>query len=337
MAVDLGVRTTKAVNLQRRGERFALVNYTVVETPVTEGPLNGEALTEHLQKVCREVGLGRQRKVTLAIGVADSFIRQIEAPMMEPENLRQMLKFNSKAYLQQELPDHVFDCHVCGAAAPAEGAKPGTVKQKVIVGAAPRALIDGLQKAAKEAGVVADQIVPGLLGPPNAFELAEPDAFLKDVVALVEIGFRNTIITILDSGEIKLTRVVSIGGDRLTTGLAEAMSISYEEAENIKVGMPGEVQQNLEALLYPLGRELRASIDFFEHQEEKTVSEVFVSGGSARSEFLLQALQNELMVPCKSWNPVKTMQVSVKPDKAGELEELAPQLTVAVGAAACGF
>ena len=88
-----------------------------------------------------------------------------------------------------------------------------------------------------------------------------------------------------------LNRVVGIGGDRLTGGLSEAMGISYMEAENIKVGMASEVQANLEPLINPLGRELRASIDFFEHQHDKTATQVFISGGSARSEIIIQALQ----------------------------------------------
>jgi Tfp pilus assembly PilM family ATPase len=109
------------------------------------------------------------------------------------------------------------------------------------------------------------------------------------------------------------------------------------EAENIKVGMPAEVQSNLEPLINPLGRELRASIDFFEHQHDKTTSHVFVSGGSARSEVIIQALQTELMVPCKSWNPVKSLQLALPPEKMGEIEQIAPQLAVGIGAAVAAF
>ena len=116
-----------------------------------------------------------------------------------------------------------------------------------------------------------------------------------------------------------LNRVVGIGGDRLTGGLSEAMGISYAEAENIKVGMPAEVQSNLEPLINPLGRELRASIDFFEHQHDKTAGHVFVSGGSARNEIIVQALQTELMVPCKSWNPARFLQLDLPPEKIGEI------------------
>jgi type IV pilus assembly protein PilM len=137
----------------------------------------------------------------------------------------------------------------------------------------------------------------------------------------------------LQQGDLVLSRVVAIGGDRLTTGLAESLGISYAEAEGIKVGMPSEVQSNLEALVIPLGRELRASIDFFEHQHDQTVSQVYISGGSARSEFIVQTLQTELMAECKAWNPLSFLELALPPQQAAEIEHVAPQLAVAVGAA----
>jgi Tfp pilus assembly PilM family ATPase len=165
----------------------------------------------------------------------------------------------------------------------------------------------------------------------NAFELVDPGAFSSSVIALVEIGFKNSTIIILSAGEILLNRVVAIGGDQFTQGLADQLGTSYQEAENIKVGMAAEVQQNLEPLIQPLGRELRASIDFFEHQQDKTV------GGSARSEFIVQSLQNELMVPCEAWSPLKFLELALPPEKMGDIDQIAPQLTVAVGTGAASF
>jgi Tfp pilus assembly PilM family ATPase len=130
-----------------------------------------------------------------------------------------------------------------------------------------------------------------------------------------------------------LNRVVAIGGDQITAGLSETMSIGYVEAENIKIGMAHEVQSNLEAIVTPLGRELRASIDFFEHQEDKSVSQVFLSGASSQSELIVQTLQAELIVPCKTWSPTKVMHMSLESHKAAELETAGAQLTVAIGAA----
>jgi type IV pilus assembly protein PilM len=338
VSIDLGGRSTKAVQLQRKGERFALANYAILDAPISDKALSIEMLAEHLKNVGRMLGNGKAKPVTLAIGVTESLFRQIEVPLMPVNDLRMMLKFNSKTYLQQELADHVFDCcYVLPSAAGGAKAPVATQKQRIMVGAARKQTVDDLVAAVKLAGMIPDQVVPGLIGPVNAFELAEPEAFAKETLALVDLGFKNSFITILDCGEIKLNRVVGIGGDRLSAGLAETMSISYVEAENIKIGMPTEVQPNLEALLSPLGRELRASVDFFEHQNDKTVSQVFVSGGSARSDLILESLQAELMVPCKTWNAAKFLQVGLEPQKAGELEQVTPQLTVAIGAGASAF
>ena len=336
VAIDLGGRTTKAVYLQRRGDKLNLAGFAVLDAPLYEKSFSLEILAEHLKAVSRTLCNGKARHVTLALGVNDTLFRQVELPLMATSELRLMLKYNSKNYLQQDLPDHVFDCYYVPSSPNSkalDGAKSGAggQKQKAMVGGARKQTIDQLQEATKAAGLIPHQIFPGIIGPTNAFEMAEPEIFAKEVAALIDIGFKNSTITILDAGEIILNRVVGIGGDRLTSGLAEAMNISYVEAENIKVGMPAEVQQNLEPLINPLGRELRASIDFFENQHDKTLTQVFVSGGSARSSFILAALQNELMVPCKIWNP--TGFLAIEPQKLGEVEQVSPQLTVAIGAA----
>jgi Tfp pilus assembly PilM family ATPase len=101
--------------------------------------------------------------------------------------------------------------------------------------------------------------------------------------------------------------------------------------------MPGEVQTQLEALVLPLGRELRASIDFFEHQQDTTVSQVFIGGASARSEFIVATLQNELLVECKQWNPISFLQMALPAQQTGDMDHVAPQLAVAVGAALAAF
>jgi Tfp pilus assembly PilM family ATPase len=101
--------------------------------------------------------------------------------------------------------------------------------------------------------------------------------------------------------------------------------------------MANEVQATLESLLSPLGRELRASIDFFEHQQDRAVSQVFITGGTARSEFVVQSLQNEMMVECKTWNPTAFLRLALPPQQTAEIEQVAPQLTVALGVALAAF
>jgi type IV pilus assembly protein PilM len=341
MVVDLGGRTTKAILLERRGEVLALTRFMLLDAPIYEKKISAELLAEHLRAVAQALG-SQTKLVTLAIGLDDTVVRQVELPQIPVDEMRLVLKNNTKGYLQQEMPNHVFDCHIFPPRAAgnksADAPKAGTIpKLKVLVAGMKQQLVDDLQAAVRDAGLIPDHIVPGLVGPVNAFELVLPEAFANESIALVDIGFKHSSVCVVDRGELALSRVVNIGGDKLTAGLAEAMNITYAEAEGIKVGMAPEVQSTLEAQVQPLGRELRASLDFFEHQQDRPIAQVYVTGGSARSEMILQMLHTELIVECKTWNPTTSVQLALPGQQAVEIEQVGPQLSVAIGVALAAF
>jgi type IV pilus assembly protein PilM len=342
IAVDLGSRTTKAVLFERRGEILALTRYALLDAPIFEKKISPEQLGDHLKSVAEALG-NTTRFVTMAVGLEDAMVRQIELPQIPLDEMRQVLKVNHKNYLQQDLPNHVFDCYVIpprlssGNDNDKAATSGGAPKLKVLAAAAKQQLVDDFLRATQLAGLTAECMLPGLIGPMNTFEQALPDVYAKETVALVDIGFKHTSVCVLDRGELALTRVVNIGGDKLTAGLAEAMSISYAEAEGIKVGMAPEVEAALQMQVIPLGREIRASLDFFEHQQDRPVSQVYVSGASARSDMILQMLHSELLLECKTWNPTGFLQLALPGQQAVEVDHIGSQLTVAIGAALAAF
>lgn len=341
MVIDLGAKVTKAVHISRKANGFALNNFALVDAPVFDKGLNVGPLADHLKAVTQVLN-ARVKPVSLAVGVDSSLLRHADMPVVTTHDMRQMLKFSSKNYLQQDLSDCVFDVHMLPAKAetapktdtPSKGGNP---KMRVLVGAAKKQIVADLQEAAEQAGLVADQIIPSFIGPANAFEMAQPEPFSKEVVALVDVGHKNTTICILYNGELTLSRVVQFGSGKLTQGISEALGMSLDEAEGAKITMPPEVESVAQSLLSPLGRELRASIDFHDHQRDRAVSQVFFSGGAARSPQIVQALQVELMVPCQTWNPTSFLNLNLPPQLVGEIESVAPQLTVAVGAGMSAF
>jgi type IV pilus assembly protein PilM len=343
MAVDLGSRTTKAVLLERRGELLALCRYALLDAPIYEKKFSADLLSDHLRSVAEALG-NPTKLVTLGIGLDDAVVRQVELPQIPVSEMRMVLKNNSRAYLQQDLPNYIFDCYIFpprqenGKSAEAPRTGTGAIpKLKVLAAGAKQTALNDFQTAIKNAGLTPDCIVPGLIGPANAFELALPQVFANETVALVDIGFKQTSICILDHGELVLSRVVSIGGDTLTTGLADAMKATYAEAEGAKVGMSPDAKSAIEAQVVPLGRELRASLDFFEHQQDRPVSQIYISGGTSRSEMILQMLHSEMIVECKTWNPTGFLQMALPGQMAVEIDHVGPQLTVAVGAALSAF
>ncbi|HTG43806.1 MAG TPA: pilus assembly protein PilM, partial [Verrucomicrobiae bacterium] len=250
VSIDLGQRTTKAVYLQRKGDGFELLQYALLDAPVFEKSPSPEVIGDHLKSVVEALKF-RGRKVTVVLGVADALLRHAEMPAVPVGDMRLMLKYNPKNYLQQDLSDYVFDCHTLGlqtSAAASESAGRTTPKARVLVGGTKKQTLEQIQQAARHAGLALDQVTPCLVCPANAFEMAMPEVFTNEIVALVDIGFKSSTISILANGELALSRVVSLGADKLTSGLAEAMGVSYAEAEGIKIGLPEEVQGAMQGL-----------------------------------------------------------------------------------------
>jgi len=137
--VDLGGRATKAVHMQRKGDTYTLLRYVLMDAPIYEKSMSVDLLSEHLKAVTHALE-AKTRQVSLAVGVNESVIRHAELPPIPPADMRMILKNNTKNYLQQDLPGHVFDCHIQSAIIPnpADKAKPGAgaPKSKVLVAGA---------------------------------------------------------------------------------------------------------------------------------------------------------------------------------------------------------
>src|SRR5215510_3404573 len=160
LSIDLGGRTTKAVHLQRKGDDYVLARYAFVDAPIFEKNLTPELLSEHLKNVTQAMEL-KARPVTLAVGVNDSIVRQTEMPLMPVEDMRLILKNNTKIYLQQELPGYIFDCHIIPPRMPAKPPEKGQggtniPKSKVLAAGAKLQYLQDLQTAIKGAGLMAD-------------------------------------------------------------------------------------------------------------------------------------------------------------------------------------
>src|SRR5207247_10268684 len=54
----------------------------------------------------------KAKAVALTVGVTDALVRPVEMPFLPMDDLRMVLKHNSRNYLQQDLTNHVFDCHI---------------------------------------------------------------------------------------------------------------------------------------------------------------------------------------------------------------------------------
>src|SRR5207302_5425455 len=145
-----------------------------------------------------------------------SLLCHADLPGSNVSDLRKMLKLSPKTYLQQDLPDFIFDCY---AKPPAAAESPTATaryrrKAKVLVGGAKRSLVENFQEAAKSAGLIVEYITLSQIGVVNAARALPSDSH-AEVAALLDIGSNHSSIGILMNGELALTRTVTVGAGKL--------------------------------------------------------------------------------------------------------------------------
>lgn len=329
VAIDVGTRMTKAVHIRRKGSEYVLVNYALVETPVAEKGLAPETLAELFRKVAQSLGTNC-RRVALTAGPSGVVLTHAELAPMPSSDLRKMVKLSPKTYLQQDLPDFLFDCFL--RQVPGQSDTTTLLKKKKIrtlVGGVRRRVVEDLLEAARQAGLAVESISVGPVGLTNAYRMLREDSH-PEAVALLDIGASNSTINLVYQGELVLTRVVNLGADKFADLLSPApkAEAAPQGEEDIS---PEVMQARLQRAIQSFAREVDASVGFFSSQHEKPVTQLMISGGAARSQFVVQAIESELPLSCETWNPASGLVIGLPDQRATELEYDAPQLAVAIG------
>src|SRR5688572_32518111 len=108
IGIDLGKHVFKGVLLQRKGDdRFVLTSYASREVP--EELTTPEELAQQLKLLFKDLG-GRAKGCAMAISDPGSLLRIIEQPHTPIDLLRNALRLNGLAVLNQECKDFVLDC-----------------------------------------------------------------------------------------------------------------------------------------------------------------------------------------------------------------------------------
>jgi Tfp pilus assembly PilM family ATPase len=167
----------------------------------------------------------------------------------------------------------------------------------------------------------------------NAFEFAYPDIFNNDAFLLLDMGHLQSTVLIGSKSELVLVRSIDYGGHALTQALTADGAIETQAAWAMVQQSDAGMADICRTSLTRLATEVRNSIGFFEGQREESISRIFVSGGLARIETVLQTLSDELALPCEIWDPLETCEVALPAAKRQALPHEFVSLNVACGAA----
>ena len=343
IGIDLGKRSYKAVLLQKKSEtRYVLNSFATHELDVDA--TTPDIMAQHIKLLLKNLG-GFTK--ACAVGVSDPgvLLRIIEQPPTPPDLLRNALRFNGLGMLNQDTKDFVLDVATISATPPAvetsSGNGEGGVAVQTPVATQTRYLVGGmLRSQVKE---ITDALGKTRLSPEilqlapvcslNAFEFAHPEVHRNEAFLLLDLGHLQSTVLIGRNGELTLTRSFEYGGKHFTEALTANGALEAQAAHLlVKQGDAGmaDICRNT---LARVATEVRNSIGFFEGQHEAPIQKLFVSGGLSRVEMVLQALSDELGLPCEIWDPLENCEVALPAAKRPALQQEFASLNVACGAA----
>ena len=341
--IDLGKHVFKGVLLQRKGDdRFVLTSYASREVP--EELKTPEELAQQLKLLFKDLG-GSAKGCAIAISDPASLLRIIEQPNTPIDLLRNALRLNGLAVLNQECKDFVLDCapvtesqngNGANGASDAHqdnGGQNGVAKTKYLVGGMLRPMVKQISEACSKTRVAADILQLAPVCSFNAFEFAYPEIFANDAFLLLDMGHLQSTVLIGSKKELVLVRSIDYGGKALTQALTADGALDADAARLMMQEGDAGMAEICRSSLTRLATEVRNSIGFFEGQHEQSIHRIFVSGGLARTETILQTLSDELGLPCEIWDPLETCEVALPPAKRQALPNEFVSLNVACGAA----
>jgi len=342
IGIDLGKHVFKGVTLRRKGDsRFVLTSFASHKVP--EEFASADDLARELKLLLKELG-GGAKACAVAISDPAALLRIIEQPDTPVELLRNALRLNGLAVLNQECKDFVLDVarvlsrnanvkSTSGSSGNVAVQSSVVTQTKYLVGGMLRPAVKQISAAISKTRLTADILQLAPICSFNAFELAYPETFANEGFLLLDMGHLQSTVLIGSKGELVLVRGIDYGGKALMQAVTAEGALEAEAAWlMIQQGDEGmaEICRNS---LSRLATEVRNSIGFFEGQREESINRIFVSGGLARAEVVLQTLSDELGLACEIWDPLETCELALPAAKRQALPNEFVSLNIACGAA----
>ena len=261
-------------------------------------------LAENINALVKEKLIGELPSNHTVIGIptARTFSRTFTVPTNAEKNLSDAIEVEVDQYIPIPMSSLYVDYDII------ERTKDHLT---VIMSAVPKVLVDSCMTAAKEAGLLPIVVEPGINAVARIVQTAE-EGHLPTLI--VDIGAASTDIAVFDSGIIRVSGGVGVGGNTFTLEIAKKLGVALENAHQLKVlnGLsPGPRQAKIVAALDPslkrIASEIRKVIRYYTERlslnEEYRIEQVLVVGGGSSVPGIGDYFTNELVMAARVASP----------------------------------
>ena len=337
LGLDIGSSSVKIVELHSSGSgaQVQRVGYAPLpaESIVQGSFMNAPAIASAIREAYED-GRFKIKDVATSVSGHSVIVKRIQLPSQSAEELDETIKWEAEQYIPFDINEVNLDYQVLQ-----EEALDG--QMDVLLVAAKKDLIDDYMGVVSDAGLNLGVMDVDAFALGNMFE-ANYETAGDAAVALVDIGASVININVMNGALPVFTRDITSGGNQYTEEVQKTLSVSFEEAEKIKVGagdeevsmdvVPQEVQEAMREVSEQLLGEIQRSLDFYRATTSNVpIDRVLLCGGAAHVPGLERLFQERIDIPFEVVNPFNRVELASAAGDEDRIRELGPALAVAVG------
>lgn len=332
VGIELAPDRINVAQLRKQGQGFKLTN--LVSAPIPEGIFqegqitDSAAMAEVIQTVLAENKIKVKQAATAVPGGRDTVTRIIPVPAeLDDRELREMV-LNQEAGLYLPFPreEADVDYQKLGLFIDEDGIE----KVQVLLVATRKEITDTYLRTFQQAGLQVDVLEISSFSLIRTIREQLRQFAPQEAVAIVDIEFESTEISIAVDGVPQFSRTVPIGTYQIQTALSRAMNLPPSRNTDLLQGMTvpanpmdtmgsttkmGGTNPGTAAMLRILGEladELRRSIDFYLNQGDNLeVAQLILAGPGAAIGQLDEFFTQRLSLPCSPVDPVAALSLDL--------------------------
>ncbi len=276
---------------------------------------NSSYLADNIQLLIKEklVGTLPSDHVAVSIPTDRSYSRTFNLPIGLSKKLKDAVELEVDQYIPVPASMLYIDYQVI---------ERNKNDMTIFMSAVPRIIVDKCVSAAESAGLTVGLVEPGMNAVARLLNYTE-DGQLPSVI--VDIGPASTDIAILDSGTIRITGGVTIGGNTLTINIAKKLSITLENAHQLKVlnGLSAgprqeKIKKAIEPSLEQIASEIRKVMRYYNERisDKRRLEQLLVVGSGSNMPGIGEYFTNELIMPSRVASPWQKLDFGKLPEPA---------------------
>ncbi len=350
VGVDVGNSSIKIVELEKKGDKIVLKNYSITRTnkkglvkPGSSKIIDTE-VGDIVKKILDEIEV-KTKNINVAIPSFASLVTTIELPPASEKEIEQIIQVEAPKYIPVPLEEIVYGWEIINDKAESDEQKNESKITKasdksmikVVLVSVMKSISQEYEKVFQKSGYNIDSLEIDAFALKRAMVGDDQKSYL-----MVDIGGTITNISVIVNGSVVANRSIDVGGERMTELLSKALGVNEERAEKIKVSQGFEIEsreiktQVLEPFFKNISDEIVKSIEVFdENYPNLEIDSLVLTGGLSQMKGVINFLENKIKIKIVEGNPWLKI---VYPKKIeNSLFSLNPYFGVAIGLALKGL